>query len=64
MEVHGRCDPCLHEDPGTGGLRREQAPVTCATAMASDHTLSREHATTQRAGPHKGPADGQQRAAL
>ena len=37
--------------PPTGRLRREQAPVTCAPAMASDHTLSREHATTQRAGP-------------
>ena len=45
--------------PGTGGLRREQAPVPCAAAMASDHALPRELATTQQAG-----ADGQQRAVL
>ena len=30
-------------------------PVLCTPAMANDHTLSREHATTQRAGPHEGP---------
>ena len=55
MEVYGRCDPCLHEEPGTAGLRREQAPVLCTPVMANDHTLSREHATTQRAGPHEDP---------
>ena len=55
MEVYGRCDPCLHEGPGTGGLRREQAPVPCTPAMADGHTLSRELATTQRAGPHEDP---------
>ena len=59
MEVYGRCDPCSEREPGTAGLRREQAPVLCTPAMADDHALSRELATTQRAGPHK-----EQRAAL
>ena len=49
--MHGRCDPCSEREPGTGRLRREQAPVPCTPAMASDHRQSREHATTQRAGP-------------
>ena len=34
--VYGSRDPCLRQDSGTGGLRREQAPVPCAPAMA-DH---------------------------
>ena len=55
VEVHGRCDPLPPRGPGTGGPRREQTPVTCAPAMASDHPQSREHATTQRAGPQKDP---------
>ena len=53
MEVYGRCDPLPPRGPGTGGLRREQAPVPCAPAMASNHTRSRELATTQQAGPHE-----------
>ena len=53
--MYGRCDPCSEREPGTGRLRREQAPVPCTPAMASDHTQSREHATTQRAGPHEDP---------
>ena len=59
MEVYGRCDPLPPRGPGTGGLRREQAPVPCTPAMANDHTLSRELATTQRAGPPQRPADAQ-----
>ena len=47
--------PLPPRGPGTGGLRREQAPVPCAPAMASDHTLSRKLATTQQAGPHEDP---------
>ena len=38
-------------------MRREQAPVPCTPAMASDHTLPREHAVTPALAP-------QQRAAL
>ena len=53
--MYGRCDPCSEREPGTGRLRREQAPVPCTPAMASDHRQSREHATTQRAGPHEDP---------
>ena len=49
------CDPCSEREPGTGRLRREQAPVPCTPAMASDHRQSREHATTQRPGPHEDP---------
>ena len=62
--MYGRCDPCSEREAGTGRLRREQAPVPCTPAMASDHRQSREHATTLRAGPPRRPADGQQRAAL
>ena len=47
--------PLPPRGPGTGGLRREQAPVSCAPAMASDHPQSRELATTQRAGSHEDP---------
>ena len=53
--MYGRCDPCSEREPGTGRLRREQAPVPCTPAMASDHRQSRKHATTQRAGPHEDP---------
>ena len=53
--MYGRCDPCSEREPGTGRLRREQAPVPCTPAMASDHRQSREHATTQRPGPHEDP---------
>ena len=53
--MYGRCDPCSEREPGTGRLRREQAPVPCTPAMADDHTLSKELATTQRAGPHEDP---------
>ena len=41
---------------------RQTALVLCTSAMASDHTLSREHAPTRW--PPRRPADGQQRAAL
>ena len=29
MEVHGRCDPCLHDDPGQvdSGVNRPRSPV-------------------------------------
>ena len=47
--------PASEREPGTGRLRREQAPVPCTPAMASDHRQSREHATTQRPGPHEDP---------
>ena len=52
--MYGRCDACLHEDPGQddSGANR---PVSCTPAMASDHPQSRELATTQRAGPHEDP---------
>ena len=39
-------------EPGTED-RREQAPVLCARAMASDHTQSRELATTPALAPTK-----------
>ena len=55
MREYGRCDPCSHEGPGIGEQRREQSPAACAPAMASDHALSRELATTQRAGSHEDP---------
>ena len=62
--MYGRCDPCSEREPGTGRLRREQAPVPCTPAMASDHRQSREHATTQRAGPHEDPLTASSGAAL
>ena len=40
---------------GTGGLRREQAPVLCTPAMARDHTLFRENAMTLPLTPTKTP---------
>ena len=55
-EVHGRCDPCSEREPGTGRLRREQAPVPCTPAMASDHRQSRELARRHsELAPHKDP---------
>ena len=42
---------------GTGGLRREQAPVPCTPATAGDHTPSRELATTQRTASSWRPSD-------
>ena len=60
----GVTDPCSEREPGTRRLRREQAPVPCTPAMANDHTLSRELATTHLHWSPRRPADSQQRAAL
>ena len=44
MEVHGRCDPCLHEHPGQV-LRREQAPVPCTAAMVAQISVKNKFVT-------------------
>ena len=60
--MYGRCDPCLHEDPGQVEARTGPGPL-CPRNGKRPHTIQGTCDDTACWPPQR-PADGQQRAAL
>ena len=60
--MYGRCDPCSEREPGTGRLRREQAPVPCTPRNGKRPLTIQRTCDDTASWPPRRPADGQQRA--